>query len=84
MVGFALFTLGLVEGFGPFGARDRLAGELVKGLAEELWAEESAMYQQDFPLRSSTGAMPLVFWIWLGSDQRERSAPKAHSSRGAN
>ena len=49
VVGFALLALGLVESFGPFGAMDRLAGELVKGLAEELWAEESAMYPAGFP-----------------------------------
>jgi hypothetical protein len=39
VVGFTLFALGLVEGFSPLGARDRLASELVKGLAEEFWAE---------------------------------------------
>ena len=48
VVGFTFLTLGLIEGFGPFGARDRLAGELVKGLAEELWAEQSPMYPAGF------------------------------------
>ena len=48
MVGFALLALGLVEGFGPFGAMDRFAGELVKGLAEEFWAEQSPMYPAGF------------------------------------
>jgi hypothetical protein len=48
MVGFAFLALGLVEGFGQFGTRDRLAGELVKGLAEELRAKESTMYPRGF------------------------------------
>jgi hypothetical protein len=48
MVRFALLALGLVEGFSPFGARDRL-GELVKGLAEELRAEESTVNPAGFP-----------------------------------
>ena len=49
VMGFTLLALRLVEGFGPLGAMDRLAGELVKGLAEELWAKESAMYPAGFP-----------------------------------
>jgi hypothetical protein len=82
VVRFAFFPLGLVEGFAPFGPRDRLAGELA--IRGTLGGRVERFTQQDFPLRSTTGAMPLVFWIWLASDQRERSAPKAHSNRGAN
>jgi hypothetical protein len=49
VVAFALLALRLVEGFGPFGTRNRLGCELVKGLAEELWAEDSTMYPAGFP-----------------------------------
>ena len=48
MVGFALLALGLIEGFSPFKAMDRLAGELVKGLAEELRTQEPTVNPTGF------------------------------------
>ena len=56
VVGFALLALGLIEGFSPFGARDRLAGELVKGLAEKLWAEQSTMNPAGFSTAFNHGS----------------------------
>jgi hypothetical protein len=43
VVGLAFLALRLIEGVSALGAMDRLASELVKGLAEELWAEESTV-----------------------------------------
>jgi hypothetical protein len=56
VVGFALLALGLVEGFSPLGAGDRFAGELVKGLAEKLWAEQSTMNPAGFSTAFNHGS----------------------------